>query len=193
MKWFTSDVHLAHKNIIDYCDRPFRKADGQFDTPAMTEQFVKNFCSVLKPGDELYILGDLAFDPIEARSFLNAIPGAKFMVWGNHDPKKKERKKLEGAFVRTENVMEIRLKNEQKAVLCHYPMLRWNKGHFGSYMLHGHCHGELKLPYPMRCLDVGVDCTNGKHRKYFPWSEDEIIEHMEQIQLINHHGMREKE
>ena len=25
--WFTADLHLGHRNIIDYCDRPFTDVD----------------------------------------------------------------------------------------------------------------------------------------------------------------------
>lgn len=26
--WFTADLHLGHRNIIDYCDRPFADVDA---------------------------------------------------------------------------------------------------------------------------------------------------------------------
>lgn len=193
MRWFTSDLHLGHKNIIEYCSRPFRTLDGQPDAAAMTEQFVKNFREVMKPGDELYVLGDLAFDVTEARSFLRAIPGQKHIVWGNHDPKKeRERDQLADTVQTMRDIREVTLKNGTKAVLCHYPMLRWNKGHFGSYMLHGHTHGELQYPdVLMRIMDVGVDTGDPFHRRYYPWSEDEIIERMDNRRAFEHHYYRE--
>jgi len=195
MKWFAADLHIGHKNIIDYCDRPFRTADGQLDTSAMTEQFIKNFNEVVKPGDELYILGDLSFELVEARSFLRAIPGQKFMIWGNHDPKRKERQELEGMFVKAADIMDIKLSDGERAVLCHYPMLQWNKGHHGSYMLHGHTHGLCKYPgNQMRILDVGVDVGHAfdidvahDHRKYYPWSEKEITRYMTGREKFKHH------
>lgn len=196
MKFFTADLHIGHRNIIDYCDRPFRTQDGQLDTSQMFDAFVANFNSVLRPGDELYILGDLSFQLDHAVKFLKAIPGQKFMVWGNHDPQGKDRAVLEKMFVKTGELYEAKLKNGTRAIMCHYPMLRWNKGHFGSYMLHGHTHGECTYPpYPMRILDVGVDVEFPigpfMHPKYFPVSEDEIIRYMQDRPEVKHHYYRE--
>lgn len=196
MKYFTADLHIGHKNIIEYCGRPFRTADGQPDSDAMRRQFIENFRSVLRPGDELYVLGDLSFQLDEAIAFLQHIPGQKFMIWGNHDPQGKDRAVLEKMFVKTGELYEAKLKNGTRAIMCHYPMLRWNKGHFGSYMLHGHTHGECKYPPdPMRILDVGVDVEFQIgpfwHAKYFPVSEDEIIRYMADKPEVKHHYYRE--
>lgn len=160
-KFFTSDLHLGHKNIVDYCDRPFRKIDGQVDVEYMDRQLAANWDSVVKPGDTVYVLGDVSFDAQRAYDWMVQRPGQKFLVWGNHDPKPKDRKGrelLSRAFVKTADIMEAKLDDGTKVVMCHYPMLRWNRGHFGSVMLHGHCHGELHYPdESMLIADVGVD------------------------------------
>jgi calcineurin-like phosphoesterase family protein len=191
-KFFSADLHLGHKNIIDFCDRPFTTLDGHPDTDAMFKMFVRNFNAVMKPGDELYILGDLAFDWKMAREFLRAVPGQKFMIWGNHDPKRNaDRDQLADLIQVGKDIMETGLSDGTKVVMCHYPMLRWNKGHFGSVMLHGHTHGGCTYPYPMRILDVGVDSVAGvnrtDHQKYFPWSERQIIECMRDVPQLKHH------
>lgn len=193
MKFFTADLHLGHKRIIDYCDRPFRTPDGQMDTRAMARQFIDNFRSVIRPGDELYLLGDLSFELDEAAAFLEAIPGQKFMIWGNHDPRHKERRELEKHFVKTGDILETKLSTGEQVIMCHYPMLRWNRAHFGSFMLHGHVHGLSEYPYPMRILDVGVDsefpAAGGlMHPKYFPVSERDLIAYMKDLPQIRHHG-----
>jgi calcineurin-like phosphoesterase family protein len=192
MRWFTSDLHLGHKNIVDFCDRPFVRDDGQPDVDKMFDTLLINFQRCVKPGDELFILGDLAFDVNLAIRFLDALPCQKFMIWGNHDPKKgKERQRLLEHVVTAKDIMET-IVGDTKAVMCHYPMLRWNKAHFGSYMLHGHTHSELKYPYEMRILDVGVDnaWTNeggGFHQAYLPVSETEVTKYMAGILPIKHH------
>jgi hypothetical protein len=76
-------------------------------------------------------------------------------------------------------------------------MLRWNKAHYGSIMLHGHTHATLKYPEPMRILDVGVDHTFmiGKdewHRKYFPVSEKELVTYMRDVPQFRHHYFPEE-
>jgi len=187
MKYFTADLHIGHANIIKYCDRPFLK-DGKPDIHRMKQQLIDNFRNVIKPGDELYILGDLSFDLDEALSFLNWVPGQKFIVWGNHDPRKtKDRAVLQKECVKTGDILETTLASGKQVVMCHYPMLRWNKAHFGSFMLHGHTHGNCKYPQNMRILDVGVDNEFVLHPKYFPVSEEEINRYMKTVPWIEHH------
>ena len=198
MKFFTADVHLGHKNIIrqDYCDRPFHTPEGEPDVDKMYRQFVENFNSVIKPGDELYILGDISFDPELAAKFMAQVNGQKFIVWGNHDPKKRKDRDLilgDMSVVKDGDLMETKLDTGVVVVMCHYPLLRWNKSHFGSIMLHGHTHGTLRYPSDkMRIIDVGVDSTFmiGKgewHRKYFPVSEWELKQKMNDIPAMEHH------
>lgn len=196
MKFFTSDLHIGHKNIITYADRPFTRADGQPDTDLMEETLLANISSVVKPGDELYILGDIALNGDKAYNFLTRLPTKQiFIVWGNHDPGRKEkqkRDKLKSLAVRSGDIMETKLHDGTKVIMCHYPMLRWNHSHHGSVMLHGHTHGDLKYPYPMRIMDVGMDSEIQigafSHPKYFPVSEDEIIHFAKELPPIYHHN-----
>jgi len=46
-------------------------------------------------------------------------------------------------------------------------MYRWDRSHYGSWHVFGHCHGKLKLD--LRAMDVGVDCNN-----YTPVSLEEV-------------------
>lgn len=51
MIYFTSDLHLGHKNIIEYEDRPWQTVED------ITIGLIKNWNEVVKPNDEVYILG----------------------------------------------------------------------------------------------------------------------------------------
>ena len=86
--FFTSDTHFFHKNIITYCDRPFRTADGQPDVRAMNEGLVKAWNSCVGKDDVVYHLGDFGFGApaklLEARKQLN---GKVILIRGNHDSK----------------------------------------------------------------------------------------------------------
>jgi len=56
-------------------------------------------------------------------------------------------------------------------VLCHFPLARWDRSHYRSWHVHGHCHGMYQGP--PRSIDVGVDCTY-----YNPLSFGEIAQMM---------------
>ena len=45
----------------------------------------------------------------------------------------------------------------QRIILAHYPMDSWNSSFHGSWMLHGHCHCNLKNDKNLKRLDVGWD------------------------------------
>jgi len=47
----------------------------------------------------------------------------------------------------------------QALVLCHYPLARWDRSHYGSWHLHGHCHGNYHALDGF-IFDVGVDNCN---------------------------------
>ena len=74
------DTHFMHRNIIKYCNRPFK------DVEDMNEQLIKNWNSVVGKNDTVYVVGDFALcgkqKIIEIGQRLN---GRKRLVLGNHD------------------------------------------------------------------------------------------------------------
>jgi calcineurin-like phosphoesterase family protein len=186
MKFFTADLHLGHKNIIDFCGRPFRKDDGQIDTAAMHTKMAENWDRVVKPGDEVFVLGDIGFNVDAAYSWLLGRPGQKFWVFGNHD-RDQQKKRLSKLFVKTGDILETRV-FDQFIVMCHYPMLRWNRAHHGSWMVHGHCHGTLEYPFQGKIVDVGVDKWD-----FTPVSYDRLRDYMDVKPLVEHYNDREQD
>jgi len=60
---------------------------------------------------------------------------------------------------------------DKKAVIwmSHYPHWSWPHSGYGSWMLHGHCHGmekRLRNSFGLKVLDVGVDCFDYKPVSY---------------------------
>ena len=165
--WFTADHHFGHENIIRYCDRPFR------DTAEMDREMVRRWNAVVGADDTIYHLGDFTLGDWwgTAKPCLDELNGRVKVVPGGHDYRW-----LPDADGRLEVLPSLHTlefgvgrKWPLVVVLCHYPMLSWDRSHYGSIHLHGHTHGmvpdgrssDMKAPPDQRRgfrLDVGVDC-----------------------------------
>jgi calcineurin-like phosphoesterase family protein len=59
------------------------------------------------------------------------------------------------------------------AMLCHYPILSFDRQHYRAYNFFGHSHN--KLIKRKNCLDVGVDSAYELLGEYRPFSLNETI------------------
>lgn len=188
--FFTSDLHLGHKNIIEYSKCPFK------DVEEMDEMLVKNWNDVVRPGDRVYLLGDFYLgraddEGLAAAGFAKRLMGQKYMIWGNHDKRIRRSKAFQAfqdEFIWCKDLDQIEV-DSQKIILCHFAMLTWNQSHRGSWMLHGHSHGSLPDdPCALR-LDVGVDAD----WDYAPASFEQVQERMSKKtwKAIDHHDKRD--
>lgn len=192
--FFISDLHVGHKNVIKFDKRPFADVDEMHHT------LIKNWNNVVGPDDIVYFLGDLSFSRDSlTKWFVSSIQGKIYAICGNHD-KMKDLIKLDRFEDVHEYGTEIGIKDEdslqargtqgyQKIVLSHYPILSWNKSHYGSWMIHGHTHGNLiqsqQEYYKRKVIDVGCNCID-----YTPISYGEVKEIMSKksINGVDQHG-----
>jgi len=75
--FFTSDYHLGHKKIIQYCKRPFK------NVTLMNETIIKNHNKIVKPNDTVYFLGDFCFNNF--KFYRRQLNGKFIFIMGNHD------------------------------------------------------------------------------------------------------------
>ena len=182
MVWFTSDLHLFHpfiiKGMVDEFGVPLPGAKiprPMFSTvEEMNETIISRHNEVVRPGDLVYDLGDLALKvhEDEVLKCLKRMNGQRYQLEGNHDQIAKKLAK-KGAFVWFRQLEELNLgqpyfNEKQKIVLCHYSMRVWHNSHHGSWMLHGHSHGMLPEDHTLS-FDVGVDSWN-----FYPVSIEEV-------------------
>jgi len=154
MDFFTADLHLGHKNIVER--DPTRR---RFPAAEMHDQAViANWSAVVREQDSVYVLGDSAFGSKErVHELLHALCGRIFLVRGNHDSGNVDKPGLRARFEWIKDLHYYRgTWNEEKVriVLCHYPMLFWENSGRGVWHLFGHCHGgapERKV----LALDIG--------------------------------------
>jgi len=122
MRYFVSDLHFGHKNILKFERR-------QFDTIEEHDEYIiTSINKVVKPTDELYILGDVGNVELVAR-----LHGRKYLVLGNHD--KQPQKLYEMYFA---EVYDTPIYLTQRVVLSHHP-IPVTQGVLNS---HGHLHGS---------------------------------------------------
>ena len=183
--YFTSDTHYGHANVIKYSNRPFAHVDE------MNEAMIAAWNRVVKPDDVVWHLGDFSFmTPEKTEAILMRLNGRKNLVFGNHDKGLRKDKRILGQYFERaveKAFLKIPCKgagkdDHQYIVLNHFPELTWDKGHHGSWMLHGHCHGSVTHPWGGKIQDVGVDAVGCE-----PISFERLVTMMEPRALSKHH------
>ncbi len=185
--YISSDLHFDHKRIHEYVPKRLGSSVEE-----MNEMLIKNFNSVVKPEDKLYLLGDIVFARKKslAESMHRTVArlnGEKFLVMGNHDEEFVDMPDYTKHFSWIKDRHLLRLDNKQ-FIMDHYPHYTWRKAHRGAIMLHGHSHGGIdKANRETTRLDVGVDA---EFSNYFPLSIDQILDVMKdrEYQPVDHHG-----
>lgn len=177
--FFTADHHFNHANIIQYTNRPFSSVDE------MNTELVRRWNDKVSKKDMVYHLGDFCLGGWEqAQGFLGELNGYIYFVLGGHDKNwAKPKNCLPGSKWDILPPLVVRKVDGVELVLCHYPLLSWEKSHYGSLHLHGHVHGTISrsgesgdvlLPPGAsrgRRVDVGVDCWD-----FYPVTLKEIQE-----------------
>lgn len=146
--FFTSDTHFGHKNIIDFCHRPYR------DENHMNECLINNWNAVVNKDDFVFHLGDFAIG--DSKLWINTLKrlnGNIILIQGNHDIKN-YRNTYDKFFLYIDNELFITVAG-QPIYLNHYPFLTF-PGRFRNvnpaWQLFGHVHLNRKREY-----NVGKD------------------------------------
>ncbi|MCQ2751974.1 MAG: hypothetical protein MJ189_02595 [Coriobacteriales bacterium] len=167
-RFYTSDLHFGHANIIKLANRRFNDIDE------MNACLINNINSRVSADDELYILGDFSYkiskeDVIAFRNQLNC--KNIYLIYGNHDHNYDD----SDVFTWCGDYKTLNT-DQGKIIMFHYPILEWDQYFEHSLHLHGHQHNHGDYNLKMReegllRYDVGVDAHD-----YFPVSEEEIRE-----------------
>lgn len=176
MIYFTADCHFGHKNIIEYCERPFDNVH------IMDQVMFDRINESVGVDDTLYILGDFCFKgkkPIDYRIRINCQD--VHLIFGNHDKRThfypSNLVTNMNGFSSIQEVKEIIYCN-QRIYLSHYPHRSWPASHKNSFMLFGHVHSKLDhedRASKRKTLDVGVDNTINYNKRFGePFSFKEI-------------------
>lgn len=159
--WFTADQHFFHKNIIEYCERPFQ------DEYEMNEILLENYNKLVKPNDLVFHLGDLSAGLSgrldEFQNILKNMNGTKILLRGNHDHQKQQFY-LNAGFSAVYDylilgkyfISHYPLENNQYAGGIQRKLISLYENSDCSKIIHGHTHTrEIEEK-----INVGVDLWN---------------------------------
>jgi calcineurin-like phosphoesterase family protein len=127
-KWFISDTHFSHSNIIKYTGRPFETVEE------MNRCLINNWNDWIGKDDQVFFLGDFGLGDIDhLQSICSQLNGNKICIRGNHDKKTTWMMRvgfqivLEAAFIKIgKHIVE----------LVHIP----SNPAPSHFQLHGHVH-----------------------------------------------------
>lgn len=198
MRYFTSDTHYGHQNIIGFCARPYQQVTD------MNADLVTRAAEMLSAKDELWHLGDVALGTLDRTlTHLARIEADVTLVAGNHDRchpcngRRSERyvevyrDRCRLADLVLTNA-SLTLSNGAKVHVSHFPyadpalngqedrhgqvvadrFAPWRVVDDGSWLLCGHVHDSWRQKG--RMINVGVDAWGGR-----PVSETRIVELIE--------------
>jgi len=165
-KFFISDTHFNHENIIRFCNRPFQNA------LEMNEVLINNWNAKVKNGDIVYHAGDFGYG--ELREILDRLNGKIYYIPSHEWTHEQAVLKYKDHFAQVSPLMNVSIRKGYgvSITICHYCMRKWAKEHYNHWHLFGHSHGRLE---PIgKSWDIGVD-----NNDYFPLSLEEIAKIME--------------
>lgn len=181
-RFYTSDLHLGHTNIITYCDRPFDDPDH------MNHELIQNWNSVVTDDDTVVVLGDFAMGKIaETLPLVAQLAGEKILLPGNHDrcwmghPERKRKnwmgKYLDAGF--DEVIMDLWYE-ENGVRYCHFPYTgdshdadrytEFRPPNDGMPLVHGHTHDHRAVSPDGKMVNIGVDAWD-----YAPILEEVVL------------------
>ena len=168
MNYYIADPHFGHYNIIKLCNRPFSSVEE------MNETMICNWNTVVKPDDDVYVVGDFSFRADNAVEILDRLNGRKHLVIGNHDKKNLKNPEFRERFVEIADILTVK-ENGIRIILCHYPMAEWDGMYREAWHFFGHIHNnENNAQKIMRTIpkavNVGVELIG-----YTPRTAEELM------------------
>lgn len=176
--YYTSDLHLGHKNILIFDPRPF---DDIEEHDATITANMRPESRDAKRKNELWILGDVAFGENRLFKFMSEIrPHWEkiHLIRGNHDDRIAWAHR--DLFDSAQEAFYQHVDKKNRLYLSHYAHRVWRNSCHGSMHVHGHSHGNL--PPWGKSVDVSINAHD-----YRPASLRRIVELTGGGEKINHH------
>ena len=149
MRYYISDLHLFHENVIKFDNRPFDNMQE------MQEVIKSKWNAKINNGDTVYLLGDVAMRGTQEEliALVATLRGKKVLIKGNHDDLSDYRyKQLFDEICDYKEITDSCKGKAYNLVLCHYPIFSWKKMGHGTILLYGHTHDSEEDVFYQKCL-----------------------------------------
>ena len=131
MKFYISDTHFDHANIMHYDNRPFKTVEE------MNAKMIENWNNAVKKDDEVFILGDFCWGKEDRWiELLEQLNGQKTLITGNHDIQPQKCKRYFADIKERKTITD----EGRKVILSHEPISCYRNHFYGWYHLYGHVH-----------------------------------------------------
>lgn len=166
MNFYISDLHLNHENVTqsgkNFDNRPFK------DVEQMSNVIERNWNSVVKNSDTVYILGDVVWRLDEnVISMFARLKGKKVLVLGNHDNRSLKDHRFSILFdeiVPYKEIVDNISGKQYKLILSHYPIMFYNGQHKKDVIhLYGHVHNSEEWDFYKKYITQLI--KDVKHKK----------------------------
>ena len=196
-RFFTSDLHLGHRNIARYEPERARAAGvepllGSADDEAQSrlDSFLINrWNAVVGPDDEVWVLGDIVMGQLDRTlPYLRRLLGHIVLVPGNHDRVWAGERRRDDWWDRylaagidriVDGTAALELADGTVVDVDHFPYRGdsgpndrhqdWRPADHGRWLLHGHVHSTWRING--RMINVGVDVWD-----HTPITEQRVID-----------------
>ena len=175
MRYYISDLHFYHHNLLDKMDNR-----GFSSVEEMNEYIIEQWNKKVRKNDEVVILGDLSYgNGIQTNEILSRLKGKLFLIRGNHDKLYLEDKNFDSSrFGWIRDYAELN-DDRKKVILCHYPICCYNgqyrtdeRGNSKTYMLYGHIHNSREQALVDNFINITrqtrIDPNSDKDLRYIP-------------------------
>ena len=157
MRFWTADWHFFHKNIIKYCNRPFKNEKH------MRNKIINNFNEIVRKEDTTFVLGDVAMlggSQWEGlKGVIQKLNGTKHLIYGNHDEFRWQRY-IDIGFTTVHSALWLE-QDGLNVIMAHDPSVYCTLKP-ESVLLCGHIHTLFKSIPEQRVVNVGVDVWDFK-------------------------------
>jgi calcineurin-like phosphoesterase family protein len=139
MNYFLGDMHIGHKNCLDFDNRPFASIEEH------DKYIMKMWNETVDIDDDVYILGDVSwYNSTKTIEYFKQLNGNLHLIKGNHDTNVLKNPDFRKLFVEITDYKELYLDKQTSVVLCHYPIPCFKNHYYGWYHLYGHVHSSFE-------------------------------------------------